>query len=102
MQVFEQISIVKETVKAYLEKYPYRIESLSKEELDHVLNIGTSIMCTKWNIGYPSGGFVEAVVENNLMAAVGRADSTNIKALPFYCQMMYNVGMPSELVEYAH
>jgi len=97
MEAFEQIAIVKEEVKSYLEKYPYRLESLSESELDHVLNIGTSILCTKWEVGHPGGGFVEAVVNNNLMAAISRADSTNIKALPFYCQMLYNVGMPAEL-----
>lgn len=64
---------------------------------DHIINIGTSILCTKWDIGYPGGSFVQAVVSNNLREAIGRGDNINIQALKFYCQLMYNVGMPSNL-----
>ena len=32
--------------------------------------------------GIPTGGFVRAVLENDLAAAVGRADATNVRCLP--------------------
>jgi hypothetical protein len=61
---------------------------------NHIIGIGTSILCTKWEIGYAGGGFVQAVVNNDLRNAFGRADSTNVIALVFYCQLMQNIGMP--------
>lgn len=42
------------------------------------------------NHGHMPGGFLRAVLENNLMAAVARADSTNMHALPAYCVYLYN------------
>lgn len=42
---------------------------------DHILDIMVSIMCTRDKSSYPGGGFVEAVVANNLYLAMSRADS---------------------------
>lgn len=80
-------------------KWDYAMPPMNSEQGQHIVHIGTSILCTKWGIGYPGGGFVQAVVDNDLMNAVGRADSTNVKMLPFYCKLIYNVGMPMELAE---
>jgi len=38
----------------------------------------------------PTGGFLQAVLENNLMEAVGRADHVNIQCLPDICCYVYN------------
>ena len=38
----------------------------------------------------PTGSFLRAVLENNLMEAVGRADKHNIKALHAICSYVYN------------
>lgn len=57
---------------------------------DHVISIGTSILCTKWGIGYPGGSFVQAVVDNDLMQAVGRADYINLDSIRFYVSLLYN------------
>jgi len=91
-----QIKKVTEIVREYLEKNNGHIglSNLTPMEMEHVVQIGTSILCTKWDIGYEGGSFVKAVVNNNLSDAIGYADSTNIKALKFYCQLMYNVGKP--------
>ena len=59
----------------------------------HVISIGTSIMCTRWDIGPGGGGFVEAVVDNNLMGAYGMADSINREFIGFYCNLLCNLGM---------
>ena len=99
METFKQIEIVRSTVEDYLNRngeWSIPAATLASNR-DHIINIGTSIMCTKWNIGYPGGGFVQAVVDNNLMSAVSNADSTNIHALKFYCSMVYNLGMPEQL-----
>ena len=42
---------------------------------DHILDIMVSIMCTRDKSSYAGGGFVEAVVANNLYLAMSRADS---------------------------
>ena len=102
MQVADQIQKVRSLVEDYYNKSLKRAENipvLSDQQKEHVIQIGTSILCTKWKIGYPGGSFVQAVVDNNLMQAVGRADGTNIKMLPFYCKMVYNTSMPMELAE---
>lgn len=55
---------------------------VTSEELSHISNIGASIVLNR--IGArPGGGFVEAVCENNLIAASGRADSTMQKVLAY-------------------
>lgn len=51
------------------------------EVTDHNLDIMVSIMCTRDKSSYAGGGFVEAVVNNNLYQAVSRADSENLKVL---------------------
>jgi len=40
--------------------------------------------------GYEPGGFVKAVLANDLMAAVGRADSENLLTLHAICTYVYN------------
>jgi hypothetical protein len=42
----------------------------------------------------PTGGFLEAVLANDLMESVGRADSYNRHVLPEICTYIYNE-MPS-------
>lgn len=94
---------VRKIVENYFKEHGSNVLPLAvlwgEDSVEHVINIGTSILCTKWGIGYPGGSFVQAVVNNDLMEAVGRADSINVHALKFYCQLMYNVGMPSNLIK---
>ena len=40
--------------------------------------------------GYPCGSFVTAVLENNLVDAVFRADKRSLAALPDICKFVYN------------
>ncbi len=42
---------------------------------DHIFDIMVSIMATRDKTSYSGGGFVQAVVENNLYLAMSRADS---------------------------
>jgi hypothetical protein len=41
----------------------------------HIIDIMVSIMCTRDKSSYAGGGFVEAVVANNLYLAMSRADT---------------------------
>lgn len=40
--------------------------------------------------GCPTGGFLEACIDNNLSEAVGRADERNIRLLPEIVSYLYN------------
>ena len=58
-------------------------------EDSHVIQIMTSVMLHRDEIR-PGGGFVEAVVTNNLRLAVGRADNTCSKYLNVIVATMQN------------
>jgi hypothetical protein len=93
MEILEQVNVVRGIVEKYLNQSSEGC-LLDEYERNHVIKIGTSILCTKWKIGFPGGGFVQAFVDNDLMQAVGRADNINQRMLPFYCKLIYNTGYP--------
>lgn len=100
MEAANQIKQVKKIVEKFYEEnivWGFDTPNYTPDQRDHIINIGTSILCTKWDVGYPGGSFVQAVVDNDLMKAVGAADSTNVKALKFYCQLLYNTAKPQTL-----
>jgi hypothetical protein len=99
MDIQKQIETVKSIVAAYyVQNAIYcKISGLNAEEQNHIINIGTSILCTKWGVGYEGGSFVQSFVNNDLLGAIGRADETSYKGFKFFAALMYNVGMPSEL-----
>jgi hypothetical protein len=89
---------IREAVRARIKEYSNQRRDIGfsseiapfTDETDHVANIGTSILCTKWGIGYPGGSFVQAVVNNNLMETFGRADHINLNCIQFYVYLIYN------------
>ena len=64
--------------------------TLTEEEMNHVINIGTSILQTR-DGGIQGGSFVQAVVDNDLSRTYNRADSTNRKVIPFYIYLKDHV-----------
>lgn len=64
--------------------------AVNPESREHIVNIGTSVLCTKWEVGYPGGSFVQAIVNNDLREAFGRADSVNQDCIKFYLMLMHN------------
>ena len=54
---------------------------LTETDLVHLKNIAESIVLTNLNI-LQGGGFVQAIVRNDLRAAVNRGDSVMIKCIP--------------------
>jgi hypothetical protein len=96
MERIEQIKIVKKLVEvSFDENAMYSgIDDMNEENKAHIINIGTSILCTKWEIGFEGGGFVQAVVANDLMRAVGSADGTSLKGLKFFASLLYNIANP--------
>ena len=100
MERIEQIKIVKKLVEvSFDENAMYSgIDDMNEENKAHIINIGTSILCTKWEIGFEGGGFVQAVVANDLMKAVGSADGTSLKGLKFFASLLYNTPRPMTLI----
>ena len=78
------------TKRFLLYQHKCHLSNLTDDEIAHVINIGCSILATKWKIGPEGGSFVQAVVGNDLMGAFGRADEINKRAIYFYTMLMYN------------
>ena len=68
-------------------------------DLDHILSCLKSIVAQLFGF-HPAGGFGQAVLKNDLMEAVGRADSTNVLCLNFYTTFLHNK-VPSILLREA-
>ena len=64
-----QIELVKEVVTNYFIQHADHtgVSDLGRSERAHIIEIGASILCTKWEVGYEGGGFVQAFVANDLM-----------------------------------
>jgi hypothetical protein len=87
---------VHERMKSYSVERPddinFKFAISNQEDSEHIMRIGASILCTRWEIGYPGGGFVGAIAENNLMETFSRADAINLKCINFYVSLIYNQG----------
>ena len=84
---------VAEYVTKNLNLLPESISS-SKNNMNHVISIATSILLCKWSLEDPRmhGGFVNAILENNLTQTVGSADKVNRECIVFYVLIMSNLG----------
>ena len=58
---------------------------------EHIIDIAASILMTRDNIR-PGGNFAQAIVNNNLREAVGRADDECAAHLRFFVRVMHNIG----------
>jgi len=93
MNDLEKYEKIKEIVKYY---YDSNFAASSDGYLpsddgeEHIISIGTSIICTKYNIGPKGGSFVQAIIDNDLELAINTADSTNTRAIRFYIWLAKN------------
>jgi hypothetical protein len=88
---------IREAVKERIEEYissgrdvAFSLAASTQDNRDHIAQIGKSILCTKWGVGYPGGSFAQAVVDNNLTETFGRADHVNLNCIRFYVSLIYN------------
>ena len=93
-----ELKVMNEVAKYFHEnnintRVPFNI-ILDKEAVSHIINIGTSIMMNRIGVNTYPGGFVRAVLENDLHGAFSRADAINSQALGFYITMMHNLSIP--------
>ena len=73
--------------------------NLTPEELDHVAMCMEHIK--KWYYeDYPLGGFLTAVVQNDLIGACFQADDVNIKALKLYAWFL-TWNLPADWIDKA-
>jgi hypothetical protein len=101
MNLEEQQEIVRIIVSDYFDKYATEsiLYNYVITEREHIIYIGTSVLCTKWKVGYPGGDFVKSIVDNDLAGTFGRADHINQHCIRFYVMLMCNVGAPTILFE---
>jgi hypothetical protein len=59
----------------YRERAIQFVKEWNENVSEHILDIMVSIMATRDKSSYAGGGFVEAVVANNLYLAMSRADT---------------------------
>lgn len=64
--------------------------TLTEEEMNHVTSVGVSVLQTR-DGGIPGGSFVQAIVKNDLSGSYNRADSTNLRVIPFYITLKDHV-----------
>lgn len=58
-------------------------DSLSVQDKEHIYELAASIVFTKENI-MQGGGFVHAIINNDLESAIGRGDRVAIKGLKLF------------------
>ena len=59
----------------YRERAIQFVKEWNENVSEHIIDIMVSIMCTRDKVSYPGGGFVQAVVDNNLYLALSIADT---------------------------
>lgn len=70
-----------QTVTSFFDNFTFPNKaSFEEDELNHVVDIVTSIYMTQYNYRI-GGGFVNAVINNSLSGAYSRADNTMLKAM---------------------
>jgi hypothetical protein len=94
MTTEQKISIIQSYVQRYFDQYAEmyipNLDYFTDHEKDHMVNIGTIILGTLNNIGYPGGSFVQSIVNNDLRGAFATADSVNVLCIRFYLMLIWN------------
>jgi len=88
----KDIQEYKDRVQQEFEEWYRRapMETLTEEEISHVTSVGVSVLQTR-DGGIPGGSFVQAIVKNDLSGSYNRADSTNLRVIPFYITLKDHV-----------
>lgn len=89
------LQVIRDAVSEYYSKYSqlyiHNVERFTSEEKLHIIDIGTSIIGTRLEIGFPGGSFVQSIVNNDLRGAFASADDINVNCIRFYLMMIYNI-----------
>lgn len=90
----------REVVIDYMVKMNHLVLVRTAEDMDHIVNIGASILMTKYKIGPSGGSFVSAIVNNDLQGAFAYADEVNQRNVRFYVNLVCNVQCPELEVDW--
>lgn len=95
----DKVNLIEERVNQWVDQ---NIEMIPvgfriKPTLEYIKQVCVSMLYTKWGVGPQGGGFVQAVINNDLLSAVCRADGMNSQLLKFYCTMLHNIRKPESL-----
>lgn len=92
------LQVIRDAVSEYYSKYSnlyiHNEEYFSSDQKRHVIDIGTSIIGTRMEIGFPGGSFVQSIVNNDLRGSFAAADDINVNCIRFYLMMIYNISIP--------
>lgn len=84
MEKFNEVDFrtsAERTVNEFYEGFSFPAKDLFDDsQMKHIINIVTSVFQTRHNF-IQGGGFVQAVINNDLTGAYSRADSTMLKAM---------------------
>ena len=92
--IVEQTERISQAVEKYLTRNSNLVPMhhlMNTESREHIVRMGTSIMCRKWEIGPTPGSFVEAICSNDLRGAINRADTVNGDCIRFYVTLYENL-----------
>jgi hypothetical protein len=93
--------IIGKAVAAYIKRNESLIpfhHRIDENAIEHIKDIGTSIMMVKWELELENGGFVKAVIDNDLEGCVNRADNVCRDCLAFFVTLKNCLGAPDEVV----
>jgi hypothetical protein len=81
-------------VREYIDKYPQLLpdDCWGVLDIERIIQTGTDILLSKWNIMHDGGNFVDAVCSNDLRGAVSYADKLHKSALVFFVILYDNMG----------
>lgn len=83
----ETIINIEETVDKFLSEMAHEFH-FDTETYPHVRSICNSILRTKYKIGPEGGGFVQALLNNDLLGSYSRCDHINQKYIPLYVKLI--------------
>ena len=82
-------SLTDQQLKEWASKQPEFQALTTPEERRHILTTLRDLQ--RWYYeDLPIGHFLTALISNDLMETIGRADGTNTKVLPLYAKFLYN------------
>ena len=97
MKSFDIPKYVNDNVPRKIKTSWESIACINEDDMDHIAYCMDSLI-EYLRGGMMPGGFIQAVVRNDFVDAVTRADGANVRALTVYARFIYN-HVPRELLQ---
>lgn len=66
-------------------------DDLTENEVEHIINMGITLLLARDGIYMHPGHFLEAILNNKLDETFARADEINVKAIHWYILINHNI-----------